>query len=113
MSIDEDKWPRIASAKYETEFDNRPYKTYRLNVRQHDDRRAIVYATYRLNPEFTEDGEGAQDALGRVLAPGEGITSAIKDIGHGIVGRREAHYEDVADDLIRECLADMPAEKLD
>ncbi len=105
VEIDEEKWPLVARSNYELEFDRRPYRTWRLHVRQHADRRALVYGTYRLNGEFSERGEDDRKAAGVLLDAGADIVGAIRDIAD--------RADDVARNLIRDCLAEMPAEELE
>ena len=110
VEIDEEKWPLVARSQYELEFDRRPYRTWRLHVRQHADGRSLVYGTYRLNGEFSERGEDDRKAARVLLDAGADIVRAIRETAEDIAGRAD---DPVARDLIRECLAQMPADRLD
>lgn len=107
VKIDEDQWPRIAVA------DERPgsfcngtpipdYETDRhtIRVRQHADGRAIVYAVLDAAPVWT----GTSHRKGGELLPAGGnIAEAIQRVGEDC---------GILESVIRDCIADLPAEVL-
>jgi hypothetical protein len=120
IRIDEDNWPLVASSQdkehdgqVECQANQKSY--WNLRVRQHEDGRAIVYATY----DYTSNWQGARDYSAKhgVLLPvgttAEAIVSAINDVSETMSGC-EHHGDDSARwaTLADECIADMPAEEL-
>jgi len=111
VKISKDEWPVIASAKgdsyasndysrYQQALSQGELDTYRLTVRQHGDGRSIVYGVLAAASAYT----GSEDCRGGVLLdPGEDIAGAILSVG-GACGLPSA--------VIRECIADLPAEEL-
>lgn len=121
VSINEDTWPLLASAKDE-EHDgqvrcqaNRISKWF-VGVRQHEDGRAIVYAVY----DYSTNWQGARDfhaANGQLLPAGctnKQICEAIEYVCQ-LMETAESYGEDGQrwPTLAAECIADMPAEDID
>lgn len=122
VTVDEDKWQVIAKASdYEHDGQvecqaNRRSK-WTVTVRQHEDGRTIVYATY----SYSSNWQGARDYAAKrgVLLTAEQATDA------GIVQTIRAVCEDIASaecdgndaerwpTLAAECIADLPAEELE
>lgn len=114
VTIEEDNWPLIASAKdsdHDNQYEcqaNQKWKWF-VGVRQHKDGRAIVYATYTHTSQWagsqdTYDRQG--DYLDYKDVPIEHITSAIINVCARMEGER---WDTLKDD----CIADLPAEDLD
>ncbi len=105
VTIREDEWPVIASAKYTpgamrngTPVPDYETDTHTLRVRQHADGRAIVYGVTAASTAWT----GTEDWRGGELLPaGEDIAAAIARVGERMLDR-----------VARECIADLPAEAL-
>jgi hypothetical protein len=114
VTIDEDEWPLIARASDDDYQGNDPAKhqqasaqgqldEYSLRVRQHADGRAVVYGTY------TEGWHSEHDGLshaGYVVIPDGNpptIEHAIDRVGKDL---------GVPAQLVADCIADLPAEKL-
>lgn len=117
VTIDEAEWPIIARASdddydgqdpalHQQASDQGQLDEYSLRVRQHADGRAIVYGTY--TEGWHSDHDGLTHA-GRLLPADEAggsnfaIADAIRDVG-AVLG--------VPDQLVADCIADLPAEKL-
>ncbi len=112
VTIDEDNWPLIASAKdrdWDNEHEcqaNQKWNWF-VGVRQHKDGRVIVYATYT----HTSQWAGAQDTYDKqgdylnYAANTEHICTAIINVCSRMEGER---WDTLKDD----CIADMPAEEL-
>lgn len=100
VRIDEDKWPLVAEGKgWDGEYEFQASRTRGIRVRQHADGRAVVYGVY------TTRFRGERDArAGYLLAAGEDVPAVIRRVGEEI-GASEA--------VIRECIADLPAETLE
>jgi hypothetical protein len=125
VRIDDDLWPLIASAS-DNEHDgqvecqaNRKSKWF-VGVRQHEDGRTLVYATYSYDSHC--QGERTFDARrGVMLRPAEDksasndelICAAIRDVC-GDIATAEAAEGDASrwETLANDCIADMPAEDL-
>lgn len=120
VKIDEDNWPVIASAADE-EHDglvrcqaNR-LSNWSVKVRQHDDGRAIVYATYGYSSNW--QGARGYSAKRGVMLPADcsaqDICNAIGSVCEDVAGA-ECDGDDAArwTTLAAECIADMPAEEL-
>lgn len=118
VTIAEDSWPIIASAG-DKEFDNQyefqanQISKWGVFVRQHDDGRAIVYATY----SYTSNWQGSRSyaaKAGVLLDAGSDIVDAIEEVCRDVAGQ-ECHGDDCErwDTLCRECVADLPAEELE
>jgi hypothetical protein len=112
--IDEDEWPLIATAsgddcgisdpaRYRQAIEQGQADEYSLHVRQHADGRVIVYGTY--TESVLGSGHEGLTHAGYVFTPDEArpveymIQSAGSDLG-------------VPDQLVADCIADLPAEKL-
>lgn len=107
VKIKEDEWPQIASG------DDRPgsfvngtprpdYETDRftIRVRQHADGRVLVYGVVDAATAWThiEDWRG-----GELLCGGDDIAAAIRRVGAD---------GGMPPGVIRECIADLPAEEI-
>ena len=114
VTIDEAEWPIIARASDDSYEGNDPalhnqasdqgqIDEYSLRVRQHADGRAIAYGTY------TEGWQSEHDGLthaGYVVIPDSNppsIEQAIDRVGKDL---------GVPEQLIADCIADLPAERL-
>lgn len=120
VTIDDDVWGLIASAS-DKEYDgqvecqaNRTSKWF-VGLRQHDDGRTLVYATY----SYSSNWQGARNYSAKrgVLLPGTpdsaALVNAIRDVCDDIA-RAECDGND-ADrwpTLAAGCIADLPAEEL-
>lgn len=111
VKIDEGEWPIIASAvddsydstdysRYEQSRSRGELDEYSVRVRQHQDGRSIVYAVYRAASAWT--GNESRSG-GEVLDKGADIAAAIRRVGED---------SKIPDRVIRECIADLPAEEL-
>jgi hypothetical protein len=105
VQIREVEWPEIASAtdtpgamRNGTPVPNYETDTYTLRVRQHADGRAIVYGVVDAATAWTgtEDWRG-----GELVAAGDDVAAAIERVGGHMPER-----------VIRECIADLPAEEI-
>lgn len=120
VTISEEQWPLIATAR-ETEHDgqvecqaNRRSKWF-VGVRQHDDGRAIVYATYSYSTHW--QGERDYGAKRGVMLPiNSDVTSVIAAIRDVCADISDAECADGDagrwQTLAAECIADMPAEEV-
>ncbi|MHB8388057.1 MAG: hypothetical protein ACYDBH_00585 [Acidobacteriaceae bacterium] len=73
---------------------------YRLRVRQHADGRAIIYAVLDAATPWT----GSESRRGgELLGAGNDIPAAIRRVGDDC---------SIPDSIIRECVADLPAEEI-
>jgi hypothetical protein len=112
VTIREDEWPVIARATGDSWGPNGDHARhdqarrqgeldqYALRVRQHADGRAIVYGVLDAASAWT----GSEDyRAGEVLSAGADVAAAIRRVGE------TCHLPDA---LIRECIADLPAEEL-
>jgi hypothetical protein len=104
VTITEDAWPVIARSsgrstrRYETP--DHECDCYTVRVRQHADGRTIVYAVLEAATAWT----GSEDARGGELLPAASdIAAAIDRVGRDI---------GIPEHMIRECVADLPAEVL-
>jgi hypothetical protein len=113
VKIREDEWPEIASGhaavamRNGTPLPDYERATWTLRVRQHADGRAIVYGV----AEAPGDGWPTHGAFdwrgGELLDAGADIVATIKRVGHDLV---ELGGADPA--VVRECIADLPAEEI-
>jgi len=120
VKVDEDQWPLIASCS-DSEYDNQyefqanRKSTWHLNVRRHEDGRAIVYAIYKYTTQFQSERDYTAKR-GVLLPVGENdqaICDAIREVAEDIA--RAEHYGDDANrwpTLADNCIADMPAEHI-
>jgi hypothetical protein len=111
VSIVESEWPVIAKAtgdsyasadysRHQQALGRGELDEYAIRVRQHADGRAIVYAVFSAASAWT----GSQDAKGGELLPtGADLAAAIRRVGEDC---------GIPDAVIRECIADLPAENL-
>ena len=107
VTIREADWPTIAygidspgSYWNGTPTPGDEVDTYTLRVRQHADGRAIVYGVIDAATAWT----GTKDWRGgKLVSSGEDIVQAIQRVGAD---------GDILDSVIRECIADLPAEVL-
>lgn len=119
VTINEDAWPLIASAR-DHEHDgqvecqaNRQSKWF-IGVRQHDDGRAIIYATY----SYTSNWQGARcfyAKRGRITPASDlaQLCREIENVAHEMESC-EVQGEDAErwNTLAAECIAELPAEEL-
>lgn len=123
VTIQEDAWPLIARAS-DKEWDNQyecqanRISKWFIGVRQHEDGRALVYATY----SYMNNWQGARDYAaksGLLLSSADGsvadqvICDAINEVCTDI-SRAEHNGNDAErwPTLAAECIADMPAEEI-
>jgi len=111
VKIIEDEWPRIAQGSGDS-FVGHDYARkqqadaqgelddYTITVRQHADGRAIVYGVLAAATAWTcsESRRG-----GQLLDAGADIAAAIREVGEDC---------GLPDSVIRECIADLPAEEI-
>ena len=111
VKIYDEEWPVIAVAegdsygprdcgRYQQALAQLELDTYLLCVRQHADSRVIVYAVFRAATVWT--GNKTRSG-GELLATGADIPAAIRRVGRDC---------SIPDSVIRECIADLPAEEL-
>jgi len=114
VRIDEDLWPVVATASDGVRMRNgTPLPDYEqaewsLHVRQHADGRVLVYGGARA-PSRGWPTHGASDWRGgELLAAGADLAAAIGRVGADLVRLGGA-----PESVIRECIADLPAEVLE
>jgi hypothetical protein len=118
VTIDKEAWPFIATSG-DKEFDNQyefqanRISKWDLDVRQHADGRAIVYARYSYRSQF----QGARDHSvrgGELLPDSSDLPEAIRRVGEWMASQ-EHQDEDAKrwESLINECIADLPAVELE
>jgi len=120
VKVNDEAWGLIASANdtdHDGEFDFQSSRTSKwfVGVRQHDDGRAIVYATYSYDTACR--GERSLSAKRGVLLPAgttvEQIADAIFEVCNDIAqAKHQGENAGRWTELMHECLADMPAEEL-
>ncbi len=124
VKIQEAEWPVIASAKDDSNATSnfRPdyeIDEYSINVRQHADGRTIVYAVLSAAIAEWHQPAGGESRRGGVLlvpngdgplTPDDGKIVPMDSIAHAIRGVGEECQ--IPDSVIRECIADLPAEVL-
>ena len=104
--IDEDDWPRIAwghgdsygpvdPLRHDQEVD-----VYDVVVRRHADGRHLVYAVLGGAKAWTGTASRRE---GELLAPGEDVVAAIRRVGARC---------GIPDRVIRDCIADLPPDRL-
>lgn len=95
VRINDADWPVIASARsWDNEHEFQANRTWRINVRQHEDGRALVYAVHTTQFQGEADRRG-----GQLLESGADIAAAIERVGSDC---------DIPESVIRECIADLP-----
>jgi len=121
-TVVEENWPVIASAT-RSEHDgqveqqaNRRRK-WSMHVRQHEDGRTIIYATYTYVTNWQKE-RGYSVKHGQLIAADKATTEEVcRTIKH--VAERMMECEHASDDADRwrqiadECIADLPADSLD
>jgi hypothetical protein len=111
ITINEEDWPVVAKAtgdsyssndysRYQQSLSRGELDKYSIRVRQHEDGRAIVYAVFDAASAWTgsEDRKG-----GELLASGADLVEAIRRVGAD---------SNIPDSVVRECVADLPAEEV-
>lgn len=126
VKIDEDAWPVLATAS-DKEFDNEYefqancVSKWGINVRQHEDGRTLVYATYSYSSNWANSrGYSAKHgvmldsfALREAKDDDAAIVTAINDVCDTMAacehaGEDAERWKTLAD----ECIADMPSQEL-
>jgi len=103
IRITEESWPIIASAKdWDNTYECQANRTWRLTVRQHADGRAIIYGAHATQ-WVGESGRRGGVYCDSPDTTTQDIVDAIQMVGESL---------DFSDQLIAECLADMPAEEV-
>ena len=117
VKIDDDAWPKIASAadgdhdnQYECQA-NRTWKWW-INVRRHADGRAIVYAGYDYSTVF--QGEADDHHREGELLDADCTDADICEVVQRVANSMRGEPENGGwGRLAAECIADMPAEVLE
>ena len=120
VKVSNEDWGLIASANdmdHDNQYDfqaNRISKWF-VGVRQHDDGRTIVYATYSHTSNY--QGERGYSAKRGVLLPVGTTVDQIADSVFEVckdIAQAEHQGEDAGrwTELMHKCLADLPAEEL-
>lgn len=114
ITITEEKWPVIARAS-EFEHDGQVRSQanvtseWGLRVRQHEDGRSIVYATYAYSSNY--QGARCYSAKRGIVVPKDGdVIAAIRAVGNDIASAE--HAEGDAErwpTIVADCIADLPA----
>jgi len=100
VTILEADWPVIASARdHDGQIECQANRRWGITVRQHEDGRFIVYATYSSQYQGEHGYRGGE----LVAPPGDDLPAVIRRVGER--GEFSAH-------IIDECIADLPAEQL-
>jgi len=119
VQIDEQEWPVIARAdgssfgdgdpsRYEQARHRGEIDEYIMIVRQHADGRALVYAVVSAAiSAWSQPAGGVDYRGGELLEPGEDLVEAIRR-----VGQAAATESVMPTHMIRECIADLPAETI-
>lgn len=126
VTINEDAWPVIAKAtdkEHDGQVECQANRTseWSVRVRQHDDGRTIVYATYSYDTNW--QGRRSYSAKRGVLLPAGAsaaesnddiICRTIREVCADIA-QAECDGDDAQrwDTLANECIADLPAEVLE
>lgn len=117
VRINEGDWPMIASAcddehDGEVECQANCRSRWAVRVRQHQDGRAIVYATYSYSTNWAHSRDFAAKR-GVLLGPDDSPSQAIQEVCDDIAGAEcDAGDEARWATLAAECVADLPAEEL-
>jgi hypothetical protein len=117
VKVKKEDWGLLAESD-DLEFDNQyefqANRTSRwaLKVRQHDDRRAIVYAVYTYRTAYLDERDITIRG-GELLPNSDDLPTAIRRVGKWMAAQRHAG-EDAGrwEGLISDCTADLPAEEL-
>lgn len=98
VKIREDQWPQIAHGSWgdNAAIPSQSNRGCDIRVRQHADGRAIVYATKWSQWQGEREWSG-----GELLDAGADIPAAVERVG-----------ENLNEEVVRECIADMPAQEL-
>jgi hypothetical protein len=106
VKIKESEWPVIAQASGDSadndyaRHNQAEVDTYIMKVRRHYDGRALVYGIF----DAASAWAGSEDHKGGVLlAAGDDIPAAIRRVGEEC---------GLPDPVIRECIANLPAEEI-
>jgi len=121
VAVCEDAWPIIATAR-DREFDGQydfqanQISKWFMGVRQHEDGRAIVYATYSYESRWagSRDYSAKHGELLPAGASAADIVTAIRAVAERMTCA-ESHAEDSErwSAVMNECIADLPAEILE
>lgn len=107
VRVNEADWPLVASATGDSWGTSGDYcrheQAHSLRVRRHEDGRALVYGVLDAAGPWT----GSESRKGGVLleagSSAAELVSAIREVGADV---------GIPESLIRECVADLPAEQL-
>lgn len=114
VRIREDLWPRIARGADDDCDDRRhPFQANTtaemwVNVRQHSDGRTLVYGGYEYRTAWADRPDHSRRD-GELLAKDADVAAAIRRVGEAL-GDRDTY--DLAPGVIRECIANLPAEEI-
>lgn len=117
VKIDEDTWGLIAVATakdYDNQYEFQANRTskWHIGVRQHDDGRAIVYASYNHTSAFQSESDYSCRA-GVLLDSSDDLPAAINEVAREIASQEHASSDaEKWPTLARNCIADLPAEEL-
>lgn len=120
VRIQEDAWPVIAQAYYDwhdgqVESQANRKKKWSVRVRQHDDGRAIIYASYHYDTHYQGE-DNMESKAGRLLGVGAdeaAIVAAINQVCEDIAELEHAEGDAAKwKAMAADCIADMPAEEL-
>lgn len=115
--IIKDNWPVVASSE-DKEFDNEyefqanRTSNWRLTVRQHSDGRTIVYGVYTYSSNYQND-KSVQIRGGEMLDVGADAIPVIRRVGNWMQERTPGDDAGRWENLINECIGDLPADELD
>jgi hypothetical protein len=107
VEIDKEEWPVIAAAKdWDNQYEFQANRWWSLRVRQcGSSGRAIVYGEFGTKYQGERYREG-----GEVVEPGGDIPGAIRRVGERM--SLDGKYGTRWQELIDECIGDLPAENL-
>lgn len=119
VRIDRADWPILARGA-DKEFDNQyefqanHISRWALQVRQHADGRAVVYAVYTHDTSNGDDSRSYRVRGGVLLTPSDDLPAAVRRVGEWARAQEHAYEEDAArwEGVIRDCIADLPAEDI-
>jgi hypothetical protein len=117
VRINDDNWPKIASAKRhfydgQYEFQSDRHTRYWLTVRQHEDGRTIIYAVYDHTTAWQSERDQAC-RRGELLDSRENTTQNIVETIRAVAESMPLGDPDEWQLMSDECIADLPAEVLD